>query len=1407
MGTTTQYDITGGTRPGGENGTNLFHSFGDFGVPPNSIANFLNGVSFDLNGHPLTPGLPTSNILARVTGTDGNHPTLSSIYGAIQTTDFGSANLFLMNPAGFLFGPNATVNVGGMMVFTTADYMRLSELAGSNAGIFHADTAQTSILTSAPVAAFGFIGSSPQAIDFKGGQLTVANGTGVTLVAGDINLLPDSSGTPSSITASGKPILFTSVAGTGEVAADTVMPASGMTLGTITLGQGTVLSTAGDPSIGDGSGGTVSIRGGQLVATGASIVTNPADDSTGQGGIVMIATTGSVSLTNSAIDTSSASIFSAGSSAAVNITASDLTLQHSSIYTRSGGGFFPTTGSGGAVTLRGTNISLTGSSIDTQAVESTGNAGPVTIKADQTVMIVGSLPRTPTIDTSTLNTSEDPTVAGHGGNIEITGTNVTLTDSAKLQSVADGLGTFSQGGNILITGSENVVLNNGTTLLTTTVSEAPAGNIELLGQHVTISQSSFFSNTLSPGAAGSITITGTGDITLNSGTLISTNAGLGSDGSAGPIEINTQHLTIAGGSQVSSKTFGSSPGGNVIIQGTSGPAQSVLISDPGSGIFTDTLSTNLGGNILGTGAGGSIFVHANSVMLQNGGMLSAKTTGAGNAGDILVKADSVSITGGAQFTSSSSLRQTPFFDGEVIPPPTGNAGNVTIQGLASPAQSVLIDGPGSGISTNTVGTGAGGNIFVNANSVTLQNGGTLSAATSGTASSATGGTITVKATQVELNAGTINASTGGSGDAGAIHINATDRIALTDGAIIASASENLFSNAQGNGGTITLHAPHITISGEALVSSSTSGPGNAGDVVLETQSLIMSGVGTQGGRVIADTQGPGQGGNITVQGLEGPESAAEVVELIHGSLLFAKTTAGAIETDAQGNAGSIHVRAATLVLDGASQLSTTSDTSTGGAGTIIVDATDSVHLSGSSSITSTSADAFGQAGDITITSPTIWLKGASFISTSTDLVGNAGNITLHTQALSLTEGSQLTSNSGPQRFPEFLSGSAGSVRIQNQGSPAQSVLIDGPDSGIFTDTQGTGAGGDIFVNANSVTLQNGGVLSAVTSGTTATATGGTITVEANQVQLNNGGLITASTTGAGAGGSITIGAGNIFTSNASTVSSTATQAQGGDINITAGQSATLNNGSSISASSTGEGDAGDIDINAGQTFLATNSSVTTQANQASGGAIKITTNPSGTVELTNSLISASVLNGTGGGGSVNIDPLYVLMQNSQILAQAVQGPGGNITINITNGGLFLPDANSTISASSQLGVNGTVTIQSPNAPTSGQIQPLGKSPLIATSLLNQRCASLAGGEFSSFTVAGRDSLPTEPGSWLASPLALSPAGSTVGTVTIGGDQTHVVDPANETTLLSLRQIAPAGFLTQAFATDSSIGCS
>ncbi|OAI45166.1 hypothetical protein AYO43_01805 [Nitrospira sp. SCGC AG-212-E16] len=100
-------------------------------------------------------------------------------------------------------------------------------------------------------------------------------------------------------------------------------------------------------------------------------------------------------------------------------------------------------------------------------------------------------------------------------------------------------------------------------------------------------------------------------------------------------------------------------------------------------------------------------------------------------------------------------------------------------------------------------------------------------------------------------------------------------------------------------------------------------------------------------------------------------------------------------------------------------------------------------------------------------------------------------------------------------------------------------------------------------------------------------------------------------------------------------------------------------------------------------------------------------------------------------------------------------------------------------ALSQFGQNGTSTMQSPNAWASGQIQPLAKSPLDPQALATQRCAALADGEFSGDTLIEKG-----------------------GNERAGID----VDLARETTVLSLRQVAPAGFLTQAFAVDSPAGC-
>jgi filamentous hemagglutinin family protein len=137
-------DINGGTIKG----SNQFHSFRQFNVGTGDIASF--------NG---PPNVTIRNILSRVTG-----GTRSEIDGTLRSTIPG-ANLFLMNPSGILFGPNARLDVSGSFHATTADYIRLQDGARFNA----VPSAADNLLTTAPPAAFGFLTTNPAPIDVQAG--------------------------------------------------------------------------------------------------------------------------------------------------------------------------------------------------------------------------------------------------------------------------------------------------------------------------------------------------------------------------------------------------------------------------------------------------------------------------------------------------------------------------------------------------------------------------------------------------------------------------------------------------------------------------------------------------------------------------------------------------------------------------------------------------------------------------------------------------------------------------------------------------------------------------------------------------------------------------------------------------------------------------------------------------------------------------------------------------------------------------------------------------------------------------------------------------------------------------------------------------------------------------------------
>ena len=974
---------------------------------------------------------------------------------------------------------------------------------------------------------------------------------------------------------------------------------------------------------------------------------------------------------------------------------------------------------------------------------------------------LNSSPGAITVQGSTLSVPDGQSLSLVGGNVEIHATTLTGGSVQRAQLIAPN-------GQIRLASAAS-----SGEFLASSLGTAPNINGDVFSARASIQ--------LSQGSRIDVSEAGESRVSIRSGQLI----------------LDVQDALLNSGA-----VTGTSSQDTILLSRGSAIGLEVTGSELNSGIDITATRLELNGSTIrsassGIGPGGDIRITADHMHLQNGAQIASLNSGTERGGAISISAGEELNISGYDTQGTLSGVAYPIFDPITSGVFSSNAssgqgGSITI---SSPSTTIANGGT---VATINTGDGPGGDISIRGGQMTVQEGGQIATYTGldfitfERDGSGPGGKISIEATQsvsvsgwspdifvpssiatstfgsgkgglVEIAApaislaqsGNFTSASAGDGAGGDIRINASAQLSLGESTPEFGPSVILSTNsAAGDGGAISIDAGSVRMTDLALVRTSTDGvaTGVAGNITFTVNDLTVT-----GGAGIESSGGIGNSGNISIVAAEDIKVSGAAIENPALQSHIRNDITGVGQPTVVGINQGISLTARTIELTDRGRV--LSVTGAGGGGDVSLSASDSIRISGGDNVSVRSN--LGTSGTLTIQAPSIRLENQGTVSGNTIGDFSGAEMRLVTDNLALSGGSIIRSNS------ETLSGSGGSIIVNASSSV---TLSEG--SSIQANGLGTGPGGTISIMAGSSVESSASSISS----TALLSSGGGINISAGQsVRLTNGSSITASTTGPG---------------------------DGGNIAINAGQQVKLDNGASISASSTGPGNAGNISINAGQQFDMRNSSVTTKSEQAGGGNIEI--NALDRIRLVNSQVNASAFLD---GGNITIDPNAVILQNSQILARAIHGAGGNITIFTP---LFLADSSSLVSASSQFGLNGTVTIQSPTSNLSGSLGTLASTPSQANSLLTQRCAALANGQASSFVIAGREQLPADPGGWLSSPIALAGIDAErfgEGTVAEG---TSNLEPRTSGLLasdrVSLRRLTPAGFLIANFADSEATGC-
>ena len=853
-------------------GSNLFHSLQEFNILENHSVYFTN------------PG-GIENILTRITGNNA-----SNILGKLGVD--GAANLFLINPNGIFFGPNATLDIRGSFLATTADEIRLGEN-----GSFSATNPQNNNLLSVAPSALFFNQITSQ----RGNIINSATETGlqvprkesIGLVGNDVRI------EGGKLTAEQGRIEIGSVGNQSLIEIENTENnyvlnyAEVENLNNIELKNSAVVDVSGEGS------GEIQIQGKQIVIKEKSEIL--ADTlGTEAGGNISLTARESIEVNNSIVEAEVKSGATGDGASIITNTPSLILISGGQINTETSG-----IGASGELIVNAEEIEVTGASPDGQNLSglftdvlpgATGRGGDITLNTQKLRLLSGGQ-----LGANVFGQGEGGNLTVNAKEIEASGTIPVESPLPEQQVLLQALnGQFPSGilaivipeatGNSgkLTVNSDRILLEDGAQMGTGTFGSGNSGElainaieIEAIGTSADgVLPSSFFTSVL-----------------------------FGATGEGGNINIETQSLTLKDGGQVRAGTSGVGNSGDVTVK----TKEINLQGRSGNGRFASSIQasvedlSDLVPGELSSGDGGQVLIETEGLSMENGAAVSVITEGEGKAGNLTINAtDNITLSGVSDLTGKSSAINAGSESGA-----TQIGGNINI------TTPILNLSNGAVVTARSRSNYDGGNISLNVNALKLANGSQI-----------------LTSSFNDGNAGTININADSAITLSGTDVNFNDRVAnfqeeniYTDGAETAITSR---SRGNGNAGSVTINTPHLRVEDMGIITVSSSGSGVAGSLLINAPSIQLN-----NGTLSAETAA-GDQGNITIQASEinlqnqssittNANNTATGGDInIDTKFLIGSDNSNISANALEGEGGNISISAEGVFLDNSSQISATS---------------------------------------------------------------------------------------------------------------------------------------------------------------------------------------------------------------------------------------------------------------------------------------------------------------------------------------------------------------------------------------------------------------------------------------------------------------------------------------------------